>query len=117
MPITNQKLWDEYEDKNKDPYGGCCVNVAREVMRILDQGKPFDPHQIICDVDKNIDAGGITGFMAGAVAQMVARCHSRGDEFNDKWNAHYGIAKEDARGATVNPAILTIETEEPNGKD
>lgn len=106
--IKNQKLWDEYVSKNNDPYGKCCVDVAREVMRILDEGNDFDVHKIICDADDNINAGGITGFMAGCVARMISKCHSRGEEFNDKWNEFHGVSKEKANGGTVNPAILTI---------
>jgi hypothetical protein len=106
--IKNQKAWDEWVTKNTDPYGKACVDVAREVMRILDEGKDFDCHKIIDDADDKIQAGGLTGFMAGCVAQMVKVCHSRGDEFNDKWNEYYGVSKEKAKGGTVNPAILTI---------
>lgn len=49
MPITNGILWKEYTDKNKDPYGRCCVQVAKEAMRMLDENKD-DP--IIKDYDK-----------------------------------------------------------------
>ena len=113
MPIVNEKVWAEYEDKNKDPYGGCCVKVSREVMRLLDGRKEFNAFDLVCEASKNVDSGGITGFMSGAVATMVAKCHSRGEEFNDSWNGHYGVSKEKAGKNTVNPAILTIETKEP----
>lgn len=116
MPIINQKEWDECVHINEDPYGKCCIDVAREVMRILDENKDFDAHKIICDADKNIKAGGITGFMAGCIAQMINHVHSRGEEFNDKWNDLHGVSKEKAaacpdegRSGTVNPAILTIQ--------
>ena len=33
--ITNKEKWDEWVEANKDPYGKCCVDVAREVMRQL----------------------------------------------------------------------------------
>lgn len=107
MAIINLEKWKRYEDKNKDLYGKCCVDVAREVMRLLDErlGK-FDTHKIICEADDNIRAGGITGFMAGAVAAMVSECHSRGEAFRVQWNADYG-AKEDHKGV-VNPALVTI---------
>lgn len=108
MPIINQVDWDHQVEINKDAYGGCCINVAREVMRILDEGKPFEAHDVICQADNNVKAGGITGYMAGCVAQMVVHCHSRGEEFNDKWNESHGVSKEKAKGGTVNPAILTI---------
>jgi len=110
MAITNQKLWDSFVEKNDDPYGKACVDVAREVMRLLDEPgyKDFDTHAVICEADNNIKAGGLTGFMAGCVAQMVGRCHSRGDYFRRKWNQDHGVTEEKAKGGTVNPAILTI---------
>jgi len=106
MPIKNEKVWKEYETKNTDPYGKCCVNVAREVMRLIDKRKgPIDADKLICKADNNIKAGGITGFMAGCVARMVSTCHSRGDEFNRSWNAMWGV--KDAK-RTVNPAVVKI---------
>ncbi|MFH0777868.1 MAG: hypothetical protein V2A71_04470, partial [Candidatus Eisenbacteria bacterium] len=114
MPIVDTVAWKSWEDANKDPYGGCCVNVAREVMRLLDaEPGDFDPHKIICRADDNIRAGGITGFMAGCVAGMVSKCHSRGEEFRRKWNRFNQIGTEgdeanDKGGAVLNPALLSI---------
>jgi len=84
--ITDQAKWDEVVKINDDPYGKACIDVTRRVMEILDKDELFDCHQIICRADKEVDAGGITGFMAGCVASMVKRYHSRGDEFNRQWN-------------------------------
>lgn len=113
MPITNQKDWDECVKNNQDPYGKACVDVAREVMRVLDKAKEFDCHRIICDADKKVKAGGLTGFMAGCVAQMVSGCHSRGEEFRQKWNLDTQIQHEgevaNKSGGVLNPAILNIE--------
>jgi len=118
MPITNQEKWDEYVRANDDPYGGCCVNVARRVMELLDEDDtplhngynpdPHTAHGLICKADDDIGAGGITGFMAGCVAQMVAICHSRGDEFR---KSHNGDVETDG---VVNHALLSIEV--PEGK-
>lgn len=115
--ITDQKSWDEWVKNNNDPYGKCCVDVARRVMELLDEDltplkdgynpEPNTPHTLICEADNDIKAGGITGFMAGCVAQMVSKCHSRGEEFRKIWNAPYKV-KED-NGGVVNPAILNIE--------
>jgi hypothetical protein len=112
MPITNQEAWKTWEDKNADPYGKACVDVAREVMRLLDERTDFDPHDIIKDADTNIEAGGITGFMAGCVASMVSKCHSRGEEFRKKWNldtqlSHEGEKANEGKGV-LNPALLNI---------
>lgn len=110
MAIVDQESWDKWVESNTDPYGGCCVKVAEEVMRLLDMPEcaEFDCHKIICDADDNVKAGGITGFMAGCVAQMVSKCHSRGEEFRRKWNGDHGVDESEAKGGVVNPAILTI---------
>lgn len=112
MPITKQKDWDNWVNKNTDPYGKACVDVAREVMRLLDEQQEFDTHKIICDADDNIKAGGITGFMAGCVAQIVSQCHSRGEEFRKKWNTDNQIDDEGDKAnegkGVLNPALLNL---------
>lgn len=115
--ITDQELWNDYVAKNDDPYGRCCADVARRVMELLDEDPTplhegyhpdvHTPHGLICKADDDIKAGGITGFMAGAVAQMVSRCHSRGTEFRTVWNKEYGVEHETG---VVNPAIVMIDT-------
>jgi len=118
MPITNAKLWREYEAKNTDPYGKCCVNVAREVMRLIDKdanGK-LDAYTLINKADDNIKAGGITGFMASCAAKMVWSCHSRGDEFRLAWNGDHGVPEDKAKGGIVNSAIFTVGADEQEPK-
>lgn len=115
MPITNEKYWNECVDKNDDPYGGACVMVARKAMEILDEEpSDFDTHELICRADRESEAGGITRFMAGCVAEMISVCHSRGDEFRRKWNSDNQIGDEgdkaSEKGAVLNPALLTIST-------
>ncbi|MGD8786211.1 MAG: hypothetical protein PVJ60_02210 [Phycisphaerales bacterium] len=109
MPITNKELWDNQVKINNDPYGGACIKVARRVMELLDELKEFDPNELINRADHESKAGGITGFMAGCVVQIVGACHSRGNEFRMAWNAGYGVPEKESRGGTVNPAVITIE--------
>jgi hypothetical protein len=114
MRIKNEEAWNGWVKANDDPYGGCCVRVAKRVMEILDEDTTplhdgywpdvHTPHGIICKADNDIDAGGITGAMAGFVAQMISTCHERGEEFRKIWNKEY------AGEGVVNPAIITIET-------
>jgi hypothetical protein len=84
-------------------------------MELLDENEgEFDCHAIICQADKDVKAGGITGFMAGCVAGMVAGVHSRGEEFRQKWNLLWGRKdgeKANEDGGTINPAIITIDTD------
>jgi len=115
MPIVKQEDWDKWVKNNYDPYGAACIDVARRVMKILDEEPgEFDCHDTICRADKETDAGGITGFMAGVVASMVSRCHSRGEEFRLKWNLSNQIGNEGERandsGGVLNPALLNVGT-------
>lgn len=118
MPIIKQEEWDKCVKINDDPYGGCVVNIARKVMEYLDAepDKPiaqkweeFGPDTLISKADKETDAGGITGYMAGAAANIISQVHSRGDEFRKQWNAGYGVSEDKANGGVVNPAIVTIK--------
>jgi len=117
MNLKDEKKWKEYQEKNTDPYGGACVKVARRVMELLDENDTplhngYHPdihtaHGLICKADDDTNAGGITGFMAGAVAQMVNECHVRGDEFRKSHN------DEEYEGNGVqNHALLTITTKD-----
>ena len=115
MPITDQTKWQSWVNNNEDPYGKCCVDVARRVMEILDEEPAdFDCHEIISRADKDINAGGITGFMAGAVASMVSGTHSRGETFRRKWNLDTQIGNEGEKanevGGVLNPALLMIDS-------
>ena len=108
--IIKQKEWDECVKVNDDPYGKACVDVARRVREILDKEPEFNCHTIICRAGKEVEAGGITGFMAGCVAQMVSRCHDRGEDFRQRWNQDHGADESQAKGRVVDPAVITIET-------
>jgi hypothetical protein len=113
MKLKDKEAWDKWVASNTDPYGGACVKVAQRVMEILDDGEPFDCHAVICRADDESKAGGITGFMAGAVASMVSQCHERGEEFRRQWNGETALKPEhaekaNASGGVINPAILHI---------
>ena len=112
--MINEEKWNAWVENNKDPYGGACVKVARRVMELLDEdGTPlhngYHPdihtaHGLICKADEDTNAGGITGFMAGCVAQMVTECHERGEEFRKSHN------REEYEGeGVVNHSLLTIK--------
>jgi len=111
MKLKDKKAWAEWEKNNQDPYGKACVDVARRVMELLDEDETplhngyypemHTAHGLICKADDDINAGGITGFMAGYVAQMVTKCYERGEEFRRSLN------DEEYEGdGVMNPALL-----------
>lgn len=114
MKLKDEKKWNNWVEKNTDDYGKACVDVARKVMEILDKGEDYDCHDIICKADKDSNSGGITGFMAGCIAEMVSVCHIRGEDFRQKWNIVNQIGDEGKKanksGGVINPALLTIQT-------
>ena len=111
--MKNQQAWDAWKKSNTSPYGNACIRVAERVMELLDSDPTplhngYHPdihtaHGLICKADDDSKAGGITGFMAGCVAQMVTTCHERGDEFRKSHNG-----EEYSGPGVVNHAILTI---------
>ena len=114
--MKDKKAFDEWVKNNTDPYGKACVDVARQVMKLLDEDTTplvngYHPdihtaHGLICKADEDINAGGITGFMAGAVAQMVTKCHERGEEFRRSHNGERYKGK-----GVINHALITITTD------
>lgn len=124
MPVREDRKdeWKKTIDINDDAYGGCCVKVAKRVMELLDEDDTplhfgyhpdvHTPHGIICKADHDTNAGGITGFMAAMVAQMVTKFHTRGEEFRVAYNKSHGVDEEEAKGGIVNPAILTVELDD-----
>ena len=78
----------------------------------MDEVDEFNPHDIICQADDETNTGGITGFMAWAVASIVSQCHSRGEEFRQKWNIDTQIQDEGEKAnegkGILNPALLNI---------
>ena len=121
--IKDKKIWESWVKANKDPYRKCCVDVARKVMELLDDEKhgDFDTNKIIIEAENKLieekkvrEEDGITGFMAGCIAQMITKCHSRGEEFKKKWNDSYGV-KDEKKGA-INPALVTISLKDKEVK-
>lgn len=105
MNLKNKEFWDKQVELNsKDAYSKACIEAAQKVMEALDAGKtPKEAHDEMYGL-------GLSGFMAGCVAQIVSQAHMRGEEFNDFWNESWGVPK--GTKGTVNPAIVTIKTGE-----
>ena len=116
MPIIKEKeeSWLWYQGVNMDDLSRSCVDIAKEVMRLLDTPghETIDADRLIIIAAANINESGITGAMTGEIADMISRYHSRGKEFREKWNLSNQINHEGERanilGDTLNPALLSI---------
>lgn len=114
MPITNEDGWKKCVENNQDGYGAQIVAVVRHLMDMLDD-ESFELktcHEAITLADDKTEDPGITGFMAGCVANIVSQVHSRGEEWRKKWNTENQIRNEGEKankdGGVLNPALLTI---------
>lgn len=98
--------WEKCVKANQDPYGHAVIEAASLVGKALDEGRTPEEAMKACY------GLGITGFMAGCMASMIAQLHPRGDEFRRHWNIKHQIRDEGERAnekpnAVLNPAILT----------
>jgi hypothetical protein len=94
--MKNKASWKKFVKINSDPYGSTIIKVAVRVMDLLDQDKTklqkgYYPnmntaHGLICQADRDVNAGGISGAMAECVAQIIKKYHERGKEFVDSYN-------------------------------
>ena len=106
LPLTTKddktaKLWEKSVKKNQDPYGFAVMEVVSKLGANLDAGMDCEAAE-----KDAIKDSGITGFMAGAMASLIAQLHPRGKEFRKYWNNQFGVDNDEG---TVNPAILTIK--------
>ena len=116
--VVNAEVWESYQDKNSDAYGGCCIKITRRVMQYLDENPVSEfnigyapdmttPHGIIshCDHDD-----GITGFMAGAVRNMIAACYLDGWKFFlADVISQYDVDNEDAVTEKIEKVYTAID--------
>ena len=114
MKLKDKDGWEDCVKINDDPYGKAAVDVARRVMEAIDDCLPIkNCNALISEADNDPVNGGITGFQAGCVAQMVYLYHERGEEFRRAWNIETQIRDEGEMankkdGATLNPALMII---------
>lgn len=106
LMTTNTKAWIEYVDKNRDDYGKCCVDYARDWGRLMQYYIHRGETLVQCAERASFELGwyGITGFMYGAAVMMLSSCWKYGEELRKWHNKEYN---HEGNGV-VNPAVLTI---------
>jgi len=97
MDLEKNEEWQRIVKSNDIGDGKVVVTIAREVMHLLSEDDtplhngidPDDEHTpfgLICLANYNVNEGGISGFLARQVAQMIVKFHDRGEEFRTIWN-------------------------------
>lgn len=87
MTLGNPDLWAKWIDKNQTSYGRECIDVAREVMCLLDKEKIVDSHELVRQAGINVGATQLSPYMAGFVREIVQGCHPRGYWFSKRWDS------------------------------
>lgn len=106
IEISDADNWNEFKEKNKDPYGACCVEYAEGWAKLMQAEMSEGVKLIDCAQKTSYELGflGITGFMYGCAVSMLAQCWKYGEELRKWHNKEY---KHEGEGV-VNPAILSI---------
>lgn len=87
MEITNDALWQECKDNNKDPYGARVVKYAEDWARLMQVRLANGETIQDCaeETSRIADDDGITGFMYGAAVSILAGVWKHGDELR-RWH-------------------------------
>ena len=109
IKLSDVDGWNQWRDKNKDPYGKCCFDYAESWAKLMqveiDKGKTVRD----CAEETSHQLGfyGITGFMYGAAVSILSSCWLHGEELRKWHNKEYNHEGD----GVVNPAILTLKTQ------
>lgn len=85
MKIVDQKVYEDWKNKNKDPYGAGCFAYAERWANMMElamsQGE--DIEDIAESTSFYADTEGITGFMYGVAASILYQCWEHGDKLKE----------------------------------
>lgn len=115
VELRDEAKWTEYVNANADPYGACCVRYAEKWARLM-QTRIANGESIAdfaSETSHRADDEGITGFMYGAAALMLAECWKHGEELRRWHNKDTQIGTEgdeaNETGGVLNPAMLMMD--------
>lgn len=105
----------EYVANNsKDGYSKAVVTYSEEWARLMEESITAGRTVAECakEASHAVDTEGITGFMYGCAVQGLSHFWEHGDALRSWHNREYlpeeKAVAADARGAVVNPAVMTI---------
>lgn len=104
-----------WENNKNDPYGKRCFTYADDWAKSMEDrinaGEKLSA-ELMNECATKADYDGITGFMHGMGAAIVADCWVHGDEFRRIHNGETQLGNEGeaatAAGKTLNPALVRI---------
>ena len=114
MKTINEKEYNDWKEKNNDPYGAAAFRYAERWAELMEtkmaNGEKLS--DIAEATSHEADDEGITGFMYGCAVVVLAKCWENGEELRRWHNIHTQIGNEgeraNATGKVLNPALLNI---------
>ena len=112
--VEKKKAYDEWREKNSDPYGRRCFTYAEEWADLIEKRIALGETLESCaeKTSHEADTDGITGFMHGAAVSILSEAWVHGEALRRWHNLKTQIRDEGEKanreGGVLNPAILTI---------
>lgn len=114
IEVANEVIWQEFKDKNKDPYDGAVVLYSERWARLMQveiaEGRPLE--EVAETTSHEADLEGITGFMYGAAVSTLAETWKHGEELRKWHNLKTQIGNEEEKanknGGVLNRALLKL---------
>jgi len=99
-----EKEWGATRLANtNDPYSAIVIVGVLIVGDALDEGKsPEEADKELTEYDL-----GLTGFQAGAIAQLIHKFHPRGVEYKEWWN---NLWSDKPYKNVINPALISLKS-------
>lgn len=112
MQVKNQAVYDSWKAAQGNDVmdiGAAIFRYAEQWANLMEQAMADD--KPLADVWKDLshtaDTEGITGWMYGSAAKVLAVCWEHGDELRRLHNAHYDPKGDLDDKGIINPAIIT----------
>ncbi|ALO79641.1 hypothetical protein HOBO_233 [Bacillus phage Hobo] len=106
MKIVDEKVYEDWKEKNTDGYGAGIFRYAEKWANLMEEEitKGSRIRDVAQKLSHDADTEGITGFMYGAAVSILSQCWVHGEELKKWHNKEYDYEGE----GVANPALVTI---------
>jgi len=119
MKIIDKDKYQDWKDRNTDPYGNACFEYAEKWAELMEE-RIADGEKIVNianETSKIADEEfGVTGFMYGMAVSILAYCWEHGETLRQWHNLDVQIGNEGEEAnkgeGILNPALLNISIKE-----
>ena len=114
MKISDQNVWQDWIDNNKDFYGKGVIDYAERWANMIEEkmAEGISLEDVAKDTSHEANTDGITGYMYGVAMQVLATSWEHGDQLRRWHNLDTQIGTEGEKAnegdGVLNPALLNI---------